>query len=105
MLPRRGHEPAQSWVTFLRNHADAIASIDMLTVPTLAMSRLYAFVVLGHERRRILHVEVTDRPNALWLARQITEAFPWDGAPLHLIRDNDGAYGFEFRRRQWGHLY
>lgn len=71
----------------------------MLTVPTLALGRLYAFVVLGHERREIMHIEITDHPTALWLARQITEAFPWDSAPLHLVRDNDGAYGAAFRRR------
>lgn len=95
----RGSRPTQGWLTFLRNHADVIASIDMLTVPTLGLDRLYAFVVLGHGRRQILHIEVTDRPTASWLARQITEAFPWDSAPAHLVRDNDGAYGFEFQRR------
>ena len=61
--------------------------------------RLYAFVVLGHGRRNILNIEVTGHPTALWLARQITEAFPWETAPGGLIRDNDGAYGVVFRRR------
>lgn len=74
-------------------------AIDLLTVHTLTLNRLYAFVVLGHARRRILHVEVTDHPTAQWLAGQITEAFPWETAPRYLVRDNDGAYGARFRRR------
>jgi transposase InsO family protein len=98
MLRRPGGR-SRRWKTFLRNHAGEIAAIDMLTVPTLGFERLYAFVVLGLGRRAILHVEVTDHPTALWLAGQITEAFPWDSAPAFLIRDNDGAYGEVFRRR------
>jgi transposase InsO family protein len=93
---------AQSWKTFLRNHAADIAAIDMLTVRTLAFECLYAFIVLGHGRRAILHVEVTGHPTALWLARQIVEAFPWDTAPRFLVRDNDGAYGEAFRSRVEG---
>ena len=89
----------QTWRTFLRNRACEIVAIDMLTVTTLAFETLYAFVVLGHGRRRILHIEVTSHPTALWLANQITQAFPWDTAPAFLIRDNDGAYGEIFRRR------
>lgn len=89
----------QSWRTFLRNHAKEIVAIDMLTVPTLTFECLYAFVVLGHGRRAILHVEVTKYPTAVWLAHQITEAFPWDTAPRFLVRDNDGAYGVVFRER------
>jgi transposase InsO family protein len=100
MTPRR-RRPTQSWANFLRNHADAIAAIDMFTVPTLGFKWLYAFVVLGHGRRRILHVEVAARPSAQWLAQQITEAFPWDSAPRLLLRDNDGAYGPVFRKRLW----
>jgi transposase InsO family protein len=98
MVPRKGR-PSQGWMTFLRNNADAIAAIDMLSVHTILFQRLYAVVVLGHGRRRILHVEVTDHPTAQWLALQITEAFPWDRTPTYLVRDNDGAYGFAFRRR------
>ena len=93
------HRGGQGWKTFLHNHKDAIAAIDMLTVPTLAFGRLYAFVVLGLGRRKILHVEVTDHPTAEWLAQQIREALPWDTAPKFLVRDNDGAYGIVFRRR------
>lgn len=98
MVPRKDR-PSRGWATFLANHADAIAAIDMLSVYTILFQRLYAVVVLGHGRRRILHVEVTDHPTAQWLALQITEAFPWDRAPTYLVRDNDGAYGFAFRRR------
>ncbi len=67
--PYRG---GQGWKTFLRNHKDVIAAIDMLTVPTPAFDRLYAFVVLGLGRRKILHIEVTDHPTAFWLANQLT---------------------------------
>jgi transposase InsO family protein len=84
---------------FVRNHAKKIAAIDMLVVPTLDFGRLYVFVALGLGRRRILHIDVAAHPTALWLAQQITEAFPWDTAPEFLIRDNDRAYGAIFRRR------
>jgi len=101
MARRSGRGGGQSWRTFLHNHRDAIAAIDMLTVPTLGFERLYAFVVLGLGRRLLLHIEVTDHPTAEWLANQITEAFPWDTAPGFVVRDNDGAYGAVFRRRLW----
>jgi len=91
--------PSQSWKTFLRNHADGIAAVDFLVVPTLTFERLFAFVVLGIGRRTIVWIGVTANPTAQWLANQITEAFPWDTAPEYLIRDNDGAYGEVFTRR------
>jgi transposase InsO family protein len=96
----RGRRPtSQSWKTFLQNHAEAIAAIDMCVVPTLTFERLFVFVVLGHGRRQLLWFEVTRHPTAEWLARQITEAFPWASAPTHLVRDNDRAYGHAFSRR------
>jgi hypothetical protein len=98
MVPRRGR-PTQTWKTFLRNHADGIASIDLFVVPTVAFEQLFAFVVLGHGRRTLLWYAVTAHPTAEWLARQITEAFPWDSAPRYLIRDNDSAFGGAFIRR------
>ena len=98
MLRRRG-PPSQGWKTFLRNHADGIASVDFLIVPTLAFERLFVFVILGLGRRRLLWIGVTTNPTAEWLARQITEAFPWDTVPGFLIRDNDGAFGEAFTRR------
>ena len=91
--------PSQVWKTFVSNHADGIAAVDFLVVPTLTFERLFAFVVLGIGRRTIFRIGVTTNPTAQWLARQITEAFPWDSAPKYLIRDNDGAYGEVFTRR------
>ena len=91
--------PSQTWKTFLRNHAEAIAAIDMCLVPTLTFDHLFAFLVLGHGRRQLLWFEVTRHPTAEWLARQITEAFPWASAPTYLVRDNDRAYGQTFQRR------
>ncbi len=91
--------PSQSWTTFLRNHADGIASVDFFVAPTAAFKLLFGFVILRHDRRRLVHVAVTASPTADWIARQILEAFPWDSAPRYLIRDRDGAYGQVFRRR------
>ena len=98
-MVRRRSRPSQSWKTFLRNHAEAITAIDMCVVPTLTFDHLFAFLVLGHGRRKLLWFEVTRHPTAEWLARQITEAFPWASAPAYLVRDNDGAYGHVFTSR------
>src|SRR5262245_14868794 len=91
--------PSQSWRTFLRNHAEAIAAIDLWFVPTLSFDLLFAFLVPGHGRRQLLWFEVTRHPTAEWLARQLTEAFPWASAPAYLVRDNDRAYGSVFTSR------
>jgi transposase InsO family protein len=91
--------PSQSWKTFLCNHANAIAAIDLCVIPTVRFERLFAFLVVGHGRRQLLWIEVTRYPTAEWLARQITEAFPWATAPKYLIRDNDRAYGHVFTGR------
>src|SRR6266702_2650998 len=98
MIKHQG-PPSQSWRTFLRNHADAIAAIDLCVVPTLTFECLFAVLVLSHGRRRLLWFAVTRHPTAEWLAQQIVEAFPWDTAPRYLIRDNDGAYGQAFTNR------
>jgi transposase InsO family protein len=98
-MTRGRRPPSQSWRTFLRNHADAIAAIDMCVVPTVTFERLFAFLVVGHARRQLLWFEVTRHPTAEWLARQITEAFPWGSAPGCLVRDNDRAYGQVFTSR------
>jgi transposase InsO family protein len=95
----QGGSPSQGWKIFFRNHAQAIAAIDLFVVPTLTFEQLFAFLVLGHGRRQLLWFEVTRHPTAEWLARQITEAFPWASAPAYLVRDNDRAYGHAFRRR------
>lgn len=98
MAKRRGRS-SQGWKTFVRNHADAVASCDFLIVPTIGFKLLYAFVVLAHDRRRLLQLAVTSHPTSEWAAKQITEAFPWDEAPKTLIRDNDAIYGSVFKRR------
>ena len=85
--------------TFLRIHAEAIAAIDLCVVPTVHFERLFAFVIIGHERRQLLWFAVTRHPTAEWLAQQNIEAFPWETAPTYLVRDNDGAYGQIFQRR------
>ena len=98
MIRRRG-PPSQSWRTFLRNNADAIAAIDLCVVPTVTFECLFAFLVVGHGRRQLIWFAVTRHPTAEWLAQQIVEAFPWDAAPTYLVRDNDGAYGQAFTNR------
>jgi transposase InsO family protein len=100
MVRRRESEPDQTWKTFLRNHMAETAACDFFVVPTVTFQRLYCFVVMSLDRRRILHVNVTRNPTAEWVARQIVEAFPGDGwVPRFLQRDRDGAYGWAFRRK------
>lgn len=98
-MARGRRPPSQSWKTFLRNHTEGIASIDFFVVPTATCKLLFGLFIIRHERRQLVHVAVTTNPTADWIARQITEAFPWDTAPKHLIRDRDGAYGEVFKRR------
>jgi transposase InsO family protein len=98
MIRRRG-PPSQTWRTFLRNHAEAIAAIDLCVVPTLTFECLFAFLVVGHSRRQLLWFAVTRHPTAEWLAQQIVEAFPWGETPTYLVRDNDRAYGQAFTNR------
>jgi transposase InsO family protein len=86
-------------MTFLRNHMKVTAACDFFVVPTLTFQLLYAFLVLSHDRRRIVHVAVTRHPTAEWTARQIREAFPGDGTePTYLLHDRDSIYGDDFRR-------
>jgi transposase InsO family protein len=98
MVPRLGR-PLQSWKSFLRNHRKETASIDLFVVPAIAFRRLFVCLVLGHQRRQLLGFAVTGHPTAEWLARQLTEAFPWDTAPKYLNRDNDRAFGGAFKAR------
>ncbi len=98
-IAKRLGPPSQGWITFLRNYTDGIASCDFLIVPTVGFKLLYAFVILGHGRRKLLHISVTAHPTAEWAARQICEAFPWDSTPAHLIRDNDAIYGAAFKKQ------
>ncbi len=98
-MTRGRRPPSQNWKTFLRNHVDAIAAIDLCVVPTVTFEQLFAFLVIGHGRRQLLWFDVTRHPTAEWLARQITEAFPWVSAPRYLVRDNDRCYGQVFTAR------
>jgi hypothetical protein len=92
MCRRRG-PPSQGWRTFLSNHADGIAAADLFVLPTIAFEILYCLVIIRHERRIWVSFGVTANSTAEWIARQITEAFPWDQAPRYLIRDRDTSYG------------
>src|SRR5205807_1303352 len=88
--------PSQTWRTFRENHAQQLVSIDFFTVPTIRFRILYVFLVMAHDRRRILHYAVTQHPTAEWTAHQLREAFPWDTAPRFLLRDRDRIFGHEF---------
>src|SRR5215831_13307929 len=98
MVKRRG-PPGQGWLTFLRNHAPDIAAMDLFVIPTIGFKLLYAFVIVRIDRRELVWINVTKTPTAEWVARQITEAFPWDGAPGYMIRDRDRIYGGIVTRR------
>src|SRR6266446_2550456 len=87
------------WRTFLCNHADGIASMDLFVVPTLSFRLLYGFLILRHRRRRIMWLGVTANPTAKWIARQVTEACDWEIAPDYIVRDRDSAYGEAFVQR------
>lgn len=88
-------QPGKRWLAFLRNHREAIAAMDFFTVPTLTFGVLYCFFIIGHDRRRILHFNVTRHPTSPWIAQQLREAFPYDAVPKFLIFDHDAKYGFE----------
>lgn len=96
---RRPGPPSQAWHAFLANHMKDIVSVDFFTVPTAGFRVLFVFLVLAHDRRRVLHFNITDQPTADWTARQIIEAFPWETAPRYLLRDRDAVYGSRFRCR------
>ena len=98
MAKRRG-PPSQGWCTFLHNHAPNIAAMDLFVVPTIGFKLLYAFVVVRLDRRELVWINVTAHPTAEWVARQITEAFPWNEAPRYMIRDRDCIYGAVVTRR------
>lgn len=100
-MVRLNKPPSQTWKTFLRNHADGIAAIDFVVVPTINFQLLFVFIVIAHARRRFVHFAITANPTAEWTARQIIEAFPWDTAPRYLIRDNDSIYGPIFQNQLW----
>jgi transposase InsO family protein len=98
MVKRRG-PPSQGWRTFLHNHAPDIAAMDLFVVPTIGFDLLYAFVIVRLGRRDLVWINVTAHPTAEWVARQMTEAFPWNEAPRYMIRDRDRIYGAVVTRR------
>src|SRR3981189_2419417 len=102
LIPKRSTTPSQTWGTFLDNHVRDLVSIDFFTVPTARLHVLFVFIILSHERRRVIHFNVTEHPTAAWTAQQIVEAFPEDQAPRYLIRDRDGVYGEYFQNRVLG---
>ena len=91
--------PSQNWRTFLQNHAKELIALDFFTVPTATFRVLFVLVILSHDRRRILHFNVTEHPTAAWTARQLLEACGTDNAPRFLVRDRDTIYGETFRRQ------
>ena len=98
-MVKRRRPPSQQWKTFQRNHAPDIAAMDLLVVPTVGFKLLYGFVIVRISRRDLVWINVTTNPTAEWIARQITKAFPWDGAPRYMIRDRDRIYGAIVTRR------
>ena len=98
-MVRHRKPPSQTWRTFLDNHVQDLAGIDFFTVPTATLRVLYCFIVLRHDRRRVVHFNATAHPTAQWTAQQITEAFPFDETPCYMIRDRDGIYGDFFQTR------
>jgi len=101
-MVRTRKPPSQTWRTFLANHVPEIAACDFFTVPTVTFRVLYVFIVLRHDRRRVVHFNVTDHPYAEWAAQQIIDAFPYEEAPRFLLRDRDGIYGDYFKKRVEG---
>ena len=98
-MARKNDPSDQSWGTFLRNHAPHIAAMDLFVVPTISFNLLYVLVIVRLARRELVWINVTSHPTAEWIARQITEAFPWNEAPRYLIRDQDRIYGAAVPRR------
>ena len=98
-MARRRGPPSQGWKTFLNNHAEGIAAMDLFVVPTISFRLLYGLLIMGHGRRQILWFGVTSHPTAEWMANQLTEACGWEQAPRYLIRDRDRVFGELFVRR------
>ena len=96
----RSRKPSSpAWKAFLNNHVRGLVAIDFFVVPTVRNKVLFVLVVLAHQRRRVVHFDVTERPTARWTGQQIIEAFPWGTAPKYLLRDRDAIYGSQFQKR------
>ena len=98
LMPRRRRPPSQTWRTFLQNHVGAIVAIDFFMVPTITGRLLFVFVVLAHDRRRILHINATGNPTSTWTRQQLREAFPWEATARFLLHDRDAIFDVAFRR-------
>jgi len=101
-MRRTSPRPSSTWRTFLEEHIGEIVAIDFFVVPTLTFHLLFGFLILRHNRRELVHVNVTDHPAAAWTARQLVESFPDETAPKYLLRDRDAIYGDAFARRVKG---
>jgi transposase InsO family protein len=99
---RHRKPPSQTWRIFLNNHVKELVLIDFFTVPTTTIGILYVLLVLSHERRQVVHFNITEHPTAIWTAQQVVEAFPFYTAPKYLLRDRDKIYGAKFRSRVQG---
>ena len=97
--PRTRKPSSPTWKVFLNNHIQDIVACDFFTVPTATYRVLFVFIMLAHERRRIVHVNITEHPTAQWTAQQIVEAYPWETAPRYLLRDRDAIYSSSFQQR------
>jgi putative transposase len=95
---RPSRPPSQTWKTFLRNHVGTLASMDFFTVPTATFRLLYVLVILSHDRRRVVHVNITASPTAVWVAQQLRQAFPFETAPRYLLHDRDSIFGAAVHR-------
>ena len=91
--------PSPTWKTFLKNHVRDLVSPDFFVVPTVTHKVLFVLLILAHERRRLIHFNVTEHPTSEWTAQQVIDAFPWDEAPRYLLRDRDRIYSASFRQR------
>jgi len=91
--------PSPTWKAFLNNHVQAMVALDFFVVPTVTHKLLFVLVMLAHERRRVVHFNITEHPTAEWTAQQVLEAFPWDNVPPYFLRDRDRIYGTAFRQR------
>jgi len=101
-MARQRKPPSQIWRTFLNNHVKQLVAMDFFVVPTVTFQVLYVFIVLAHDRRRLLHFNVTAHPTSEWTAQQIAEVFPWDSAPRYLLHDRNSIYEGSFRQRVRG---
>ena len=97
--PKGPRPSSPGWRAFLRLHAREFAAVDFFVVPTAGLKVLFVLVILGHDRRRVLHFNVTEHPTAEWTAQQLIEAFPFESAPRYLLRDGDAIYGEKVRRK------